>query len=236
MAALTAGLLVTGRGIAAGEWVSILTSPAIGAGLAVAMLAAFRSLSSYTESQLAEYRERLRLQARAEAISRVDSAALENARRVAGPVLDLVASGQAPNPALRMAAALANATLRDELLAPGFLTPPLAERVRAARTAGARVTVDFARPGDAALVETARGLLAAALVDFDADDDVTLQVHPPAEGHPALLLLHVRGKPSDHAALPGGRRRMRRPGQRPRRPRAPAPAPADTGARRGCAP
>jgi len=49
-----------------------------------------------------------------------------------------------------MAAALANATLRDELLAPGFPTPALAERVRVARTAGALITVDFTRPGDAA--------------------------------------------------------------------------------------
>jgi hypothetical protein len=67
---------------------------------------------------------------RVEAISRVDNAALENGR-VAGPVLEEVASGQAPRPAVRLAAALADATLRDELLAPGFLTPPLAERVRA---------------------------------------------------------------------------------------------------------
>src|SRR5205807_9314268 len=113
VAALTVGLLVTGGALSPGVWVSILTNPAIGAGVAAAMLAAFRNLSGRTESQLAEYRERLRLQARAEAVSRVDNAALENARRVAGPVLDLVLSGQAPSPALRMSAALANATLRD---------------------------------------------------------------------------------------------------------------------------
>ena len=123
------------------------------------MLAAFQSLSRQSESQLAEYRERLRRQARAEAISRVDNAALENARRVAGPVLAQVTSGQEPDAALRMAAALANATLRDELLAPGFLTDDLSQRVRAARTAGASITVDFARQGDAALVSMAQGLL-----------------------------------------------------------------------------
>ena len=98
LAALTAGLLATGRGIAAGGWVSMLTSPVIGAGLAAAMLAAFRNLSSHTESQLAEYRERLRLQARAEAISRVDRTALENARRLAGPVLSAVISSPARGP------------------------------------------------------------------------------------------------------------------------------------------
>ena len=218
MAALTVGLLVTGRAIAPGVWVSILTSPAIGAGVAAGMLAAFRSLSSHTESQLADYRERLRLQARAEAISRVDSAALENARRVAGPVLSTVISSQAPDPALRTAAALANATLRDELLAPGFLTAALAEQVRAARAAGARITVDFARQGDAALAETARGLLAAALTDLDAGDDVTLQVHPSAEGHPALLILHCARLAARPRRPPPERWRMRRPGQRPRRP------------------
>jgi hypothetical protein len=79
---------------------------------------------------------------------------------VAGPVLERVASGQAASPALRMSAVLADAILRDELLAPGFLTSALAERVRAARIAGAQVTVDVARPGDAALSETRR-LLAA---------------------------------------------------------------------------
>jgi signal transduction histidine kinase len=201
LAALTAGLLVTGSAISPGGWVSILTSPVIGAGLAAGMLAAFRSLSDYTESQLTQYSEGLRRQARAEAISRVDSAALENARRVAGPVLSLVASGEAANDALRTAAALANATLRDELLAPGFLTAPLAARVRAARTSGARITVDIARHGDAALVGMARRLLAAALTDLDTAGDVTLQAHPPAEGHPALLILHARSRISDHAAL-----------------------------------
>lgn len=159
VAALAAGLLVTGGAISPGKWVSTLTNPAIGAGVAAAMLAAFQSLSRQSESQLAEYRERLRRQARAEAISRVDNAALENARRVAGPVLAQVTSGQEPDAALRMAAALANATLRDELLAPGFLTDDLSQRVRAARTAGASITVDFARQGDAALVSMAQGLL-----------------------------------------------------------------------------
>ena len=105
------------------------------------MLAAFRNVSSHTELRLAEYRERVRLHARAEAISRVDNAALENARRVAGPVLERVASGQPPDPALRMSAVLADATLRDDLLAPGFLTPSLAERVRATRAAGARIAL-----------------------------------------------------------------------------------------------
>ena len=68
--------------------------------------------------------------------------ALEYARRVAGPVLARAASARTPDPDLRMAAALAGATLRDEFLAPGFLTAALAERVRAARMAGTRVTVD----------------------------------------------------------------------------------------------
>ena len=201
VAALTAGLVVTGGAIPRGVWVITLTGPPIGAGVAAAMLAAFRSLSSHTECQLAAYRERLRLQARAEAISRVDNAALDNARRLAGPVLDAVVSSPAPDPDLRRAAALANATLRDELLAPGFLTSPLAERVRAVRTTGASITIDFAQQAEEALTETARRLLAAALADLDADSEVTLQVHPPAEGHPALLILHARSRRSDHAAL-----------------------------------
>jgi len=116
-------------------------------------------------------------------------------------VLALAASAQAPDPALRLAAALANATLRDELLAPGFLTTALAESVRAARTTGARITVDFARQGDATLVETARELLAAALADLGEGGDVTLQVHPQTEGHPVQLILHLRSRPSDRGAL-----------------------------------
>jgi hypothetical protein len=204
VSALTAGLLVTGGALAPGASLSIVTAPAIGAGVAAAMLAAFRSLSSRTESALASYRERVRLRARAEAISRADRAALENARRVAGPVLELIASGQAPDPALPMAAGLANATLRDELLAPGFLTTDLMEQVRAARIAGARITVDFARQADAALVETTRGLLTAALADSGPGDEITLQVHPSVEGHPALLLLHVRSMRPGHDALRRG--------------------------------
>ena len=181
--------------------------------MAAALRAAFRRLSGRTESWLAEYGERVRMQAWAEAISRVDSAALENARRVAGPVLEEVASGQAPSPALRMAAVLADATLRDDLLAPGFLTPPLAERVRVARAADARITLRFEWQEDAALVATARRLLAAALVGLgtgsgtgsgaglDAGSEATLQVHPPAADHPALLILRVRSRRPDHAAL-----------------------------------
>jgi hypothetical protein len=202
LAVLMAGLLATGRGIAAGGWVSMLTSPAIGAGLAAAMLAAFRSLSSHTESQLAGYRERLRLQARAEAISRVDNAALENARRVAGPVLSAVVSRPAPDPALKTAAVLANATLRDELLAPGFLTTDLADCVQAARMSGAQITVNIARHGNPALTESARRLLAAALDQGDTLAEATLQVHPPAAGHPALLMLHLHSQgTSEHLSL-----------------------------------
>jgi len=182
-------------------WVAILTSPVLAAGVAAAMLAASRNVSGRTESRLAEYRERVRLHARAEAISRVDNAALENARRVAGPVLERVASGQPPDPALQMSAVLADATLRDELLAPGFLAPALAERVRAARIGGVHVTVDVARLGDAVLPETARRLLAAAMAGLVAGDGVTLKVYPPGEGSPALLVLHVRGQQPDHAAL-----------------------------------
>jgi len=201
LAALTAGILSTGSALPVGARALTLGSPVIGAGFAVGLLAAFRGLSSSTESQLAGYRERLRKRARAEAISRVDSAALEDARRVAGPVLALAASAPAPDSALRTAAALANATLRDELLAPGFLTAALAERVREARIAMASITVDFARQEDAALVDTARALLAAALADHGNGGDVTLQVHPSAGGHPALLILHLRGQHSDHIVL-----------------------------------
>jgi hypothetical protein len=100
-----------------------------------------------------------------------------------------------------MSAVLADATLLDELLAPGFLTPALADRVRAARTVGVHVTVDVARLGDAVLPETARRLLDGALTGLAAGDVVTLKVHPPAEGSPALLVLRVCGQRSDHAAL-----------------------------------
>ncbi len=199
LAALTAGLLVTGSGFSAGVRVAILTSPVLGTAVAAALLAAFRNVSGRTESRLAEYRERVRLHARAEAISRVDNAALANARRVAAPVLERVASGEAPSPALRMGAVLADATLRDDLLAPGFLTSVLAERVRAARIAGAHVTVDVARQEDEVLAETARQLLAAALSGLAAGDGVTLKIYPPAAGSPALLVLHVRGQPDTSA-------------------------------------
>jgi len=119
LAALTVGLRVTGGAVSAGIWASILAGPPISMGVAAALRAAFRSLSGRIESRLTEYGERVRLQAWAQAISRVDNAALENARRVAGPVLEEVA----PSPALWMAAVLADATLRDDLLASGFLTP-----------------------------------------------------------------------------------------------------------------
>ncbi len=201
LAALAAGVLTVGGATSVGVRASILGSPVIGAGLAVGFRAAFRSLSSHTESQLADYLQQLTWQARAEAVSRVDRAALDYARRVAGPVLARAASARTPDSDLRMAAALAGATLRDELLAPGFLTAALAKRVRAARMVGTRVTVDFARQGNAALVATARVLLTAALADLGDGGDMTLQVHPPAEGHPAQLILHARSRPSGYLAL-----------------------------------
>jgi hypothetical protein len=206
LAALTAGLRVTGGAVSVGIWASILAGPPIRMGVAaVALRVTFRRLSGGTESRLAEYGERVRMQAWAEAIRRIDNATLENARRVAGPVLEEVASGQAPTPALRMAATLADATLRDDLLAPGFLTPPLAERVRVARAAGARITLRFERQEDAALVATARRLLAAALAGLDVGRDTaseaTLQLYPSAADHPALLILRVRSRWPDHAAL-----------------------------------
>ena len=200
LAALAVGVLACGSAIPVGARASILGAPVIGAGFAVGFRAAFRGLSNSTESQLADYRERLSWQARVEAISRVDRAALDNARRVAGPVLRSVICSPAANPNLQTMARLANATLRDELLAPGFLTAALAERVHSARASGASITVDFARQSDTALVQTARDLLAATLPDLEADDDVTLQVHPSAEEHPALLILHARSR-SDHAVL-----------------------------------
>ena len=201
LAALTAGLHVTGGAISPGLWASTLAGPPITWGVAAALLATFRRLSGRAEARLADYGERVRLQARVEAISRVDNAALENARRVAGPVLEEVASAQAPTPALRLAAALAEATLRDDLLAPGFLTPSLAERVRATRAAGARMTLSFDRQTGAMLAETARRLLAAALAGLDAGGKATLRLHPPAGGHPVLLVLHVRNRHRGHAAL-----------------------------------
>jgi signal transduction histidine kinase len=202
LAALTAGLLAAGDTMPAGGWVGILGSPILGAGAGMGFLAAFRRLSSNTEHQLADYRERLRRQALAAAMSRADSAALQHAREIAGPVLSQVASGQPPSPALRTAVELASATLRDELLAPGFLTTTLAGLVRAARASGAHITVNSARPENTALTKSARQLLAAALACADAVTDVTLHVHPPAQGHPAILILHVRTRPgSDHAAL-----------------------------------
>lgn len=201
LAALTVGLHVTGGAISPAIWASTLAGPPISMGVAATLLAAFRGLSGRTESRLAEYGERVRLQARVEAISRVDNAALENARRVAGPVLEEVAADQAPNPALRLAAALAEAALRDDLLAPGFLTPPLAERVRAARVSGARIALRFDRQAGATLAETARRLLAATLAGLDVGGEVTLQLHPPAERHPVLLVLHIRSRHCGHAAL-----------------------------------
>jgi hypothetical protein len=200
LAALTVGVLACGSAVPIGARASILGSPVIGAGFAVGFRAAFRGLSNYTESQLALYRERLSWQARAEAINRVDRAALDNARRVAGPVLSSVICSPGPDPNLQTMARLANATLRDELLAPRFLTAALAERIRAARDAGASIIVDFARQSDTALVQTARDLLAATLPDLKAGDEVTLQVHASAEEQPALLILHARSR-SEHAAL-----------------------------------
>jgi signal transduction histidine kinase len=202
LAALSAGLIAAGNAISSGGWVGILASPVLGGGLGVAFRIAFRSLSAYTERQLADYGLRLRRQARAEAMSRVDRTALEHARQLAGPVLSLVASGQPPSVALRAEAEMAGAVLRDELLAPGFLTADLAWRVRSARICGALVTVRSPRQHDAALTEAARQLLAATLGggggggdDGDgAVADATLHVHPPAEGQPALLALHVRGR------------------------------------------
>lgn len=75
MAALAAGARVTTGAISPVLLLATLSGPVSSIGLAAAMRAAFRSLSSQTELQLAGYRERLRHQALAEAIGRVDSAA-----------------------------------------------------------------------------------------------------------------------------------------------------------------
>jgi hypothetical protein len=76
------------------------------------------------------------------------------------------------------------------MIVPGT-TDRLAERVRAACIAGARVTVDVSRKGDAALSLTARDLFAGALAGLGADD-VKLQVHPrPKDCRPcSCLRLH----------------------------------------------
>jgi hypothetical protein len=89
----------------------------------------------------------------------------------------------------------------DDLLAPGFLTPSLAERVRTTRAVGARIVLRFERRADAALAETARKLLAATLAGLDTGGEATLQLHPAAEGHTVLLVLHVRNRHRGHAAL-----------------------------------
>jgi hypothetical protein len=75
------------------------------------------------------------------------------------------------------------------------------------------IAVAADRDPPAALVATARRLLAAALAGLDAGSEAgsdasrdtgseaTLQVHPPAADHPALLILRVRSRRPDHAAL-----------------------------------
>jgi signal transduction histidine kinase len=202
LAALAAGLLAVGNAMPVGGWVGILGSPVLGAGGGLGFFVAFRSLSKNTERQLAEYRDRERRQARAEAMSRVDSTALDHAREVAEPLLSRVASGEPASAALRTEAELAGATLRDELLAPGFFTGDLADRIRAARAAGAQVTVDSARHEHEALLGPARDLLAAALARADAVAEVALHMHPPTSGQPPLAILRLRGRPgAQHAAL-----------------------------------
>lgn len=193
LSALMAGILVTGNAIPRGAWVGILGTPVLAAGLAVGHRAAFRGLSNYTERQLDDYRELQRLQARVEATSRVDRASLENARRVAGPVLNRIATGGPPDATLHLAADLASAVLRDELLAPHFLTPALADLLHAARTVGVRVTVNIAPQENTALTESARRLIAAALADPASVTEATLQMHPPTEEQSAALYLHIRG-------------------------------------------
>jgi hypothetical protein len=190
LAVLTAGLLA--NDMTGGAWVGILASPVLGGGLGAGFRLAFRSLARSTERQLAGYRERLRRQARAEALRRVDRTALDHARRVAGPILARVAGGEPAWPGLRTAAELGGATLRDELLAPGFLPGDLAGRVREARRAGARITVQSPRPRDAELAAAARDLLTAALAPGGAAE-VTLHIHPPAGGQRALLIMRVCG-------------------------------------------
>jgi signal transduction histidine kinase len=201
LGALLVGLSVTGTAIPHGAWLSILASPVLGAGLGLGFRLAFGGLSRYAERQLAEYRDRQRALARAEAVSRVDSAALETARRIAGPIIDRVAAGEPRTPALRTAARLAGGTLRDELLAPDFLSAELAEQVRTARTTGVTVTVDVAREHASPLAREAKKLLAAALANLNAVTDVRLQLHAPVGVHPAALMLHVRGNLPDDTAL-----------------------------------
>jgi hypothetical protein len=212
LAVLTAGLLAVGNAMPGGGWVGILASPVLGGGLGAGFRLAFRSLASSTERQLAGYQERLRRQARAEAMRRVDRTALDHARRVAGPILARVAGGEPAGPGLRTAAELGGATLRDELLAPGFLPGELAGRVREARREGARITVQSPRPRDPELAAAARDLLAAAIGPRPAAEadraareagagsggasgggaaEVTLHIHPPAGGQRALLIMRV---------------------------------------------
>lgn len=201
LGALLAGLSMTGSAIPPGARPSIEASPLLGAGLGLGFRLAFIGLSRYAAGQLEEYRERRRALARAEAVSRVDRAALATARRIAGPIIDLVALGQKPSAALRTAARLAGESLRDELLAPDFLSAELAERVRAARTTGVSVTVDVAREYASPLAREAKKLLAAALANLKGVTEVRLQLHAAAGVHPAALMLHVRGAIADHTPL-----------------------------------
>ena len=201
LAALLTGLSVTGSGIPHGAWLSILASPVLGAGLGLGFRLAFGGLSKYARRQLENYREHQRALARAEAVNRVDTASLETARRIAGPIIDRVASGEEPSKELRTAARLAGDTLRDELLAPAFLSRDLAERVRAARTTGVTVTVDVAREHASPLAREAKKLLAAALANLNAVTDVRLQLHAPAGAHPGALMLHVKGAVKEDTAL-----------------------------------
>ena len=198
---LLVGLSVTGSQISPGAWLSVLASPVLGAGLGLGFRLAFSGLSRYARQQLDEYAEHQRARARAHAVSLVDSAALETARSIAGPVIDRVALGEPSSAELTTAARLAGDALRDELLAPDFLSTELAERVRTARTTGVTVTVDIAREHPSPLAREAKKLLAAALANLNAVTDVRLQLHPPAGVHPAALMLHVRGTERDETVL-----------------------------------
>jgi len=203
LAALGTGLSVTGGAVGWVGLFSTLSSPVFAASFALGHRVAFTRMSDRLARLLEADRQTRLRGAVAQAAASADEAALANARRLAGPLLDQAAAGTASEQALAGQAREAIPLLQDDVLAPRLMHPQLLEALRNSRRRGTSVSIR----DDTSVVSPLHPLAVATLIALleSAEHQLTrvnLALYPSESRHETVLGLHVVAEPATLEALP----------------------------------
>jgi len=203
LVALGTGLSVTGGAVGWVGLFSTLSSPVFAASFALGHRVAFTRMSARLARLLEADRQTRLRGAIAQAAASADEAALANARRLAGPLLDEAAAGTASEQALATQARDAIPLLQDDVLAPRLMNPQLLEALRNSRRRGTSVSIRDDTSVVSPLHPVAVAILIALLESAEHQlTRVNLVLYPSESGRETVLGVHVVAEPATLEALP----------------------------------